>query len=1050
MFQKILASFIALIVSSQIIAQPLGRSCGTMDHLADLIAANPAIQNNMQAVETHTANYLANPKKKRTLVTIPTVFHIVHFNATQNISDAQCIAQLNQLNLDYAHLNTDTNNTPAPFLALAANTNIQFCMAQRDPSGNATTGIERRQITTNTSWTTNDNVKHFALGGLDAWNSSDYLNIWVCNLGSGLLGYAQFPGGGLASEDGVVVLYTTVGSMLSPGTNASYGLGRTATHEVGHWLNMYHIWGDDGTACSGSDQVNDTPNQAGNNFGCPTYPLLDACATSAPGAMFMNYMDYVDDNCMNMFTAGQGARMAALFATGGARVSLLTSQGCVPVVTAQCTGVPPAGTLTSTKDTFCNGGTATLTCNGAYSGLGGITFQWQTSTNGGITWANATGTSTNSAYVASSIVGVIQYQCIVTCTNSSQSILVGPYTLYGYGISSVDNDTACLAGTMNLVANGFGPINWYATSTSNTVINTGSNFSVTLSGDTTFFVNSVGATTNYSVGPVNNTFSASTSSAGLTNGETFRVFSDCTIDTVFAYPNSAGNIKVNLVDSATNAIISSITIAVTAAQVNTKVAIPVSFNCTAGTTYEMSASGSTVTGLFRNNTGAVYPYSLAGILSIVHTITNQAGRYYFFYDWKLHTGCATPRIPVNVHIANLNMSIANGAICGSGSSTTMNTIVTGGSNPITYTLNGTTSNTTGIFTNITPNTYTISVIDANGCTSSSITSVSQSPAILSSAASSGVTCFGNCNAIITVNASAGSGGFMYNVNNGTNQTANSFTNICPGTYTVNITDANGCTESNIVNVIEPPLMNTQIVNQNIPCYGNTNGSTTITNSGGITPYTYSFNNSAFTTTNTYSGLATGVYTVVCADANNCQQTYTITFLQPDSITITPTITPVTNFNNGTILITATGGTPLYSYRLNGGAYQFGNFFSGLVPGIYVIDVKDSKECVKSMTVSVNAPLGIETESLYDIINVSPNPSNGDIVIHIDGKKYIGAISLKLFNSLGQIITEQTLQVNGTSYKKLIKFDEVARGHYMLLLTDDNNRSYVSKLIFKEK
>ncbi|MBU3677068.1 MAG: T9SS type A sorting domain-containing protein, partial [Chitinophagaceae bacterium] len=154
-------------------------------------------------------------------------------------------------------------------------------------------------------------------------------------LGGGLLGYAQFPGGASAT-DGVVINYTATGNI---GTAAApYNKGRTATHEVGHWLNLYHIWGDDGTGCNGSDLVGDTPNQGGPNYGCPTFPKL-SCTNGPNGDMHMNYMDYTDDACMYMFTTGQKARVDALFAAGGARAALLTSNGCTPPTPLLC-GVP--------------------------------------------------------------------------------------------------------------------------------------------------------------------------------------------------------------------------------------------------------------------------------------------------------------------------------------------------------------------------------------------------------------------------------------------------------------------------------------------------------------------------------------------------------------------------------------------------------------------------------------------------------------------------------------------------------------------------------------
>ncbi|MES2622504.1 MAG: M43 family zinc metalloprotease, partial [Bacteroidota bacterium] len=197
-------------------------------------------------------------------------------------------AQINQLNLDFARLNTDAVNTPSAFAGVAANTNIQFCLAVRDPNGVATTGIVRKS-TTATSFTYNDAVKSASTGGANPWPSSRYLNFWSCNTGGSLLGYAQFPGGS-STTDGVVVLYSTIGSMVTRGTKATYDFGRVATHEVGHWVNLRHIWGDE-TACIGSDNVGDTPNQSDKNFFCPSFPRTDACSPS-PGVMFMNYMDY--------------------------------------------------------------------------------------------------------------------------------------------------------------------------------------------------------------------------------------------------------------------------------------------------------------------------------------------------------------------------------------------------------------------------------------------------------------------------------------------------------------------------------------------------------------------------------------------------------------------------------------------------------------------------------------------------------------------------------------------------------------------------------------
>ena len=155
-------------------------------------------------------------------------------------------------------------------------------------------------------------MKKTTKGGLNPTNPKTRLNLWVCNLANGILGYAQFPGGSSAT-DGVVIddnAFGSTGTVVAP-----YHLGRTATHEVGHWLNLRHIWGD---ATCGNDLVTDTPNHNAANFGCPGYPHYSTC-TGTPVEMTMNYMDYTDDACMYMFSAGQKTRLKATFAVGGPR-----------------------------------------------------------------------------------------------------------------------------------------------------------------------------------------------------------------------------------------------------------------------------------------------------------------------------------------------------------------------------------------------------------------------------------------------------------------------------------------------------------------------------------------------------------------------------------------------------------------------------------------------------------------------------------------------------------------------------------------------------------
>lgn len=310
------------------------RTCSTMDNQERLEKLYPEMKANQAAIEQQTQNYsLSNAKNSLATVNIPVVVHVVYNTSAQNISDAQIISQIDVLNEDFRKMNADKVKVPSAFTSVAADCNISFCLAKKDPNGNSTTGIIRKSTTTTAF--TDDKVKSSTTGGSTAWNTSKYLNIWVCNLGGGLLGYAQFPGGP-ASTDGVVMLYTAFGRVGN--VNAPYNKGRTGTHEVGHWLNLRHIWGD---ASCGSDLVNDTPTQQTSNYGCPVYPKA-TCSNN--GDMSMNYMDYVDDACMYMFTTGQASRMNALFSSTGARYSLVSSPGC------QTAGTTTTTTTSSTSN----------------------------------------------------------------------------------------------------------------------------------------------------------------------------------------------------------------------------------------------------------------------------------------------------------------------------------------------------------------------------------------------------------------------------------------------------------------------------------------------------------------------------------------------------------------------------------------------------------------------------------------------------------------------------------------------------------------------------
>ncbi len=290
-------------------------------------------------INTYLTNFPFDPVLHSSPVTIPVVVHVVYNNSSQNISDSQIRAQIDRLNSDYRKRNTSEINRLAPqdYRVRATDSYIQFKLATRAPDGSATTGITRKQTDSTRFTYAGEGMKKLP-AGVKPWDTDRYLNIWVCNMNMRPLGYATFPEDTIKSRTGVVIDYKCFG-VRSSVSHPRFNLGRTATHEVGHFFGLRHIWGDGrgcsdsgaagNCACGNDDGVTDTPNQGRANYGSPASAPV-TCSNGPAGDMYMNYMDYVDDSVMCMFTTGQRARMLAHLAPGKSRSGLAISNGLFP------------------------------------------------------------------------------------------------------------------------------------------------------------------------------------------------------------------------------------------------------------------------------------------------------------------------------------------------------------------------------------------------------------------------------------------------------------------------------------------------------------------------------------------------------------------------------------------------------------------------------------------------------------------------------------------------------------------------------------------------
>ncbi|MBL7918167.1 MAG: T9SS type A sorting domain-containing protein, partial [Bacteroidia bacterium] len=760
---------------------------------------------------------------------IPVVVHVIHnnepinsisANTGNNLNAAQIIDQINILNKDFNGTNSDTNLIPTAFKPLLGKFKVNFCLAVVNPTGGvmAEPGIDRINRIAK-GWTAPPYSSTYCSSTIkpqSIWDVNKYFNIWVCGLSGGLLGFATFPDPatsglsglsapyGNATSDGVVILNTAFGSIGTGTTSPPYDRGRTATHEVGHWIGLRHIWGDGSCA---NDFCNDTPVQSNATYNCPSYPNASGCAASPnpPGRMFMNFMDYTNDACMYMFSKDQAYRAQLIMVNSPIRKSLLTSTVCnLPSVTNDL-GImyisSPTYSQVISCDNFINPviiiknfgsnmiTSATFTYN--VNGVGTQTFNWsgnlaansQATVN--LPTVNSVPNGTNGLNVGLTTVNAGSDSNSSNNFNSQMFI-----TQNGFSISASGAATVCAGGSATLTASGSATgYTWNPGAIAGTiaVVNPASSTIYTLSGNSGTCITTRTVQVTVSATPTvavsNQTIcTGGTATLSASGASTYSWSTSQTTSSITVSPASNTTYTVTgFIGSCINTKTVSVTIG-TALGINVSATSTVF--CSGGSTTITANGASTYTWSTSSNNASI---AVSPIVTTIYTVNGTAGSC---------SGSKTIAITVNT-TPTINPSTATPTIC-NGTNVTLN--VSGANN---YTWNP--GNLTGASVNVLPSSttvYTVLGTTPAGCSDvKTLTVTVNAKPFINVASSSNTVCTGGNMGLFANGAST------YTWNPG-NQAGSSVTVNPTSTtvYTCVGSAANGCTDTKTITITVVPCV----------------------------------------------------------------------------------------------------------------------------------------------------------------------------------------------------------------------------------------------------
>lgn len=963
--------FLLFIISTSLSAQLVvteENRCLSNQWLDAYEASHPGYKDKISQGLKESKNQGSTARNSSMMLTLPVHVIIVHapgeaIGTGSNFSVEHVQSQIDVINEDFGQYNSDSGNTPPVFPS--TDTGIQFCLATVDPDGNPTDGITRHATTTSM----NGNGGRTQVISETRWPRDSYMNVWSApNLS--FLGLASLPSTtGLPSpnQDFILVEATSFGG---PGyaTGAPYDLGRTTTHEIGHWLGCDHPWGGNG-GCGNDDGFADTPTQNQSNFGCPNHPS-PSCGNS--GDMFMNYMDYVNDNCMNAFTEDQADYMNLILSTSRASLPGASATNCSAVV-------PLTVTVLNQQDPLCFDSSDGFILVEALGGTGPYTY----TVNGGaittddlftdLVAGNYTIEATDSNGETSSITVTlnapefVQAVALINQTNQCGGDENGIVTINAFGGTGTLSYSINMGPSQNSpvfeeLANGFYA---YQVTDANGCI-FADQFELAGEAPLVIIVDTLIANTCAydSVGAIEGAASGGIGSLSYSidgiNYQDEAIFENLAADSYTLYvQDGAGCVESTTVHiGGPDPIALSVDIT--------------DILCHGGSTGQLSLSAS-------GSNGGPWLHIINEISYGQESVIDSlpAGDYNLMIQDSL--GCTlldTVAISQPDQIILENALIEDSSCFGDEDGSVM-IVASGGSGTLTYGL-GSAINETGIFTDLLAGNYSIIISDENGCQlvyDTTVGFVSDIEVVVSSVTNP--TCSGDSNGSITVTSSGTSGDATYSLDGGSPQPSPVFEGLATGAYTIIVSDATGCNGAVFVEVEEPQelLINIEVVS-NVTCFGGNDGQVNVIVSGGTAPYSYDI------PFDVLDNPSAGTYDIAVTDDNGCMAVTTFTITQPEEMMVTlGQITPVDCINDegGSVVATASGGTVAnaYGYQLAGNGVVLESqtgLFNDLDYGTYTVTATDDNGCSSQNQVLIPYP------SMFgaNIANVNPISCQGAV------------------------------------------------------------------------